>query len=44
LDVECELDKGIYETGINITDKQMEEISIIKNLFHGEWNYSILPQ
>jgi transposase len=44
LDVECELDKGIYETGINITDKQMEEITIIKNLFHGEWNYSILPQ
>ncbi len=44
LDVECEIDKGIYETGINITEKQMDEINIIGSLFHGEWNYSILPQ
>ena len=43
LDVECELDKNIYETGISITDKQMEEICMIKNQFHGEWNYEILP-
>ncbi len=44
LDVECEMDNGVYETGINITKKQMEEINIIRSLFHGEWNYSILPQ
>ena len=44
LDVKCEIDNGIYETGINITKKQMEEINIIRSLFHGEWNYSILPQ
>ena len=44
LDVECEIDNGIYETGIKITKKQMEEINIIGSLFHGEWNYSISPQ
>ena len=44
LDVECEIDNGVYKTGINITKKQMEEINIIRSLFHGEWNYSILPQ
>ena len=44
LDVECEIDDGIYETGIKITEKQMEEICIVGSSFHGEWNYSISPQ
>ena len=44
LDVECEIDDGIYETGIKITEKQMEEICIVGSSFHGEWNYSIAPQ
>lgn len=44
LDVECEIDKGIYETGIKITKNQMEKINIIGSQFHGEWNYSISPQ
>ncbi len=44
LDVECELDKSIYKTGIKITDKQIGDICTIKNQFHGEWNYEILPQ
>ncbi len=44
LDVECEIDEGKYETGIKITEKQMEEICIVGNSFHGEWNYSIAPQ
>ena len=44
LDVECEIDDGIYETGIRITEKQMEEICIVGSSFHGEWNYSISPQ
>ena len=44
LDVECEIDDGIYETGIKISEKQMEEICIVSSSFHGEWNYSISPQ
>ena len=44
LDVECEIDNGIYETGINISKKQMEEINIIGSQFHKEWNYIIMPQ
>ena len=44
LDVECEIDEGKYETGIKITEKQMEEICIVGNSFHGEWKYSIAPQ
>lgn len=44
LEVECEMDKGAYETGINITQEKMEEISIERSSFHGEWNYTIWPQ
>ena len=44
LNVECEIDKSIYKTGINITEKQMNDINIIGSSFHGEWNYSISPQ
>jgi hypothetical protein len=44
LDVECEIDKNKYKTGIKISDKQMNEINIRKNPFHGEWNYIINPQ
>ncbi|MFA5419329.1 MAG: ISAzo13 family transposase [Bacteroidales bacterium] len=44
LQVECEVDDGVYETGINISAKQMDEINIERSAFHGEWNYTIWPQ
>ncbi len=44
LDVECEIDKEIYKTGIKIKPQQMEDINIVHNTFHGEWNYCIYPQ
>jgi hypothetical protein len=44
LDVECEIDDSIYETGINISKKQMKEINVIGSQFHKEWNYTIMPQ
>ncbi len=44
LNVECQIDKNLYETGIKIADKQMEDINIVRSSFHGEWNYSIWPQ
>ena len=43
LKVKCELDTNKYETGKKITDKEMEKINIIRDEFHGEWNYTILP-
>jgi len=43
LTVDCELDVENYETGISITDKQMESVNITRNKFHGEWNYEISP-
>ncbi len=44
LDVECEVDRGVYRTGVKISDAQMEEINIERSQFHGEWNYTIWPQ
>ncbi len=44
LQVECEMDESNYKTGIKISKKQMKEINIERNSFHGEWNYTIWPQ
>jgi len=43
LTVKCELDTNKYPKGIKISDKELSEINLIKDDFHGEWNYSIIP-
>ena len=43
LKVKAKLDSTVYEKGIKISDKEFEKISIIKDEFHGEWNYIIKP-
>ena len=44
LKVKSELDTNRYEKGIKISDKDFKEINIHRDSFHGEWNYTILPQ
>jgi hypothetical protein len=44
LKVTSKLDPSLYPLGIKITDRQMEEIMLRRDDFHGEWNYSILPR
>jgi Rhodopirellula transposase DDE domain len=36
-------DTTTYETGIKVTNKQLEAVRLSKDKFHGEWNYTILP-
>lgn len=43
LTVKCELDKNKYTKGIKVTDKELKQVNIIRDDFHGEWNYSIHP-
>ena len=43
LHIEAELDSNAYETGIEVTDKELAAIQIEKDEFHGEWNYTISP-
>jgi len=44
LRIRAELDGGQYTTGIEVTDEQLAEINIVKDRFHGEWNYTIRPR
>ena len=44
LKIECVLDTNKYEKVIKIDDKQMDSINIIRNEFHGDWNYIIKSQ
>jgi hypothetical protein len=41
LTVTCVIDESEYETGIKITDEEVDNLNIIKADFHGEWNYTV---
>jgi len=43
LKVTAQLDTGEYPTGIKISDRQMKELPITRNDWHGEWNYTLHP-
>lgn len=43
LTVQAALDQHTYPTGIKISDDQMAHIQLLKDRFHGEWNYTISP-
>ena len=43
LRIRAELDRGTYPTGIKITDAELASLNIKHDSFHGEWNYSIVP-
>jgi hypothetical protein len=43
LKVTAKLDEKIYKKGLKVTDDQKEKLNIIRNGFHGEWNYIISP-
>ena len=44
LTVRCELDENRYPAGIKISDAEMAELNILRDQFHGEWNYTIKPR
>jgi hypothetical protein len=37
------VDQNSYPTGIKVSDPEMEQINIVRNEFHGDWNYTIGP-
>jgi hypothetical protein len=42
--VRCELDEALYPAGIKISDEEIAKLSIERDDFHGEWNYTIKPR
>jgi Rhodopirellula transposase DDE domain len=44
LQVTCTLDRRKYAIGKKVSDAEMKTIQIVKDKFHGEWNYTIRPK
>ena len=43
LEVHAWLDEKKYEKSRTVTDEQLLDVRIERAKFHGEWNYTILP-
>jgi hypothetical protein len=44
LQIKAELDNKTYDTGKKVTDSEIDDINIIVDNFHGDWNYLVRPQ
>ncbi len=43
LSVRCELDENLYPAGRKVSDKELAQVNLRPDEFHGEWNYRIFP-
>lgn len=43
LTVHAELDPGTYDTGIKVTDSDIDALPMHRHRFHGDWNYTLQP-
>jgi Rhodopirellula transposase DDE domain len=43
LKIRAALDSGRYPTGISVSDAQLAALNLKRADFHGEWNYTLLP-
>ncbi len=43
LRVHAELDPGTYDTGIQVSDAQMDARPLARHDWHGDWNYTLHP-
>jgi len=43
LEIKARLDQKHYEKGIKVTDEKLTAVNLVKDEFHGEWNYKIIP-
>jgi transposase len=44
LKVHSELDMASYQPGIKVSDKDVSEINLRRDKFHGDWNYEVHPR
>lgn len=44
LRVRAKLDQRAFPKGVEVTDKELAEVNLIRDAFHGEWNYTIAPR
>lgn len=43
LRIKAKLDENQYQSGIKVTDDELANLVIVRDSFHGEWNYQIKP-
>jgi len=44
LTVHAELDTSTYDTGVQISDAQMDALPLTRHDWHGDWNYTLRPE
>jgi Rhodopirellula transposase DDE domain len=44
LTVHAELDPGSYPAGKRVTDAEMDALPLARHDWHGDWNYTLLPE
>jgi hypothetical protein len=44
LRIKTSVDTNEYAKGIKITDQEMKMLALVKDEFHGEWNYTLHPR
>ena len=44
LRVRAELDTDAYDTGVKVSDRQMEALPLTRHDWHGDWNYTLHPE
>jgi transposase len=37
-------DSNLYPTGLKVTEEELAALNLVRDAFHGEWNYTIRPQ
>ena len=37
-------DSQTYPTGRKVTDEELAALNLVRDAFHGDWNYTIKPQ
>ena len=42
--VHSELDTNLYPTGVSVSDEVIKALNILRDTFHGDWNYTMMPR
>ena len=43
LKINCSVDSASYPTGKKVTDEELNNVNLLRDKYHGDWNYRILP-
>jgi len=44
LRIQAALDTNSYSLGVKVPDSEMKRLNIVRDAFHGEWNYTLQPR